>query len=222
MRALFLKEWVKLRPVWGLLLVANGLLMLYLWIDMRHHFRVEHAEMLYYQANRIGRLFYSDMRYAPLLTGLLLALAQFWPEVTKGRLRLSLHLPVGLATLTLTYLTIGLGGLAVLLLLEALALYGIIALYFPIEFANSALVTASAWILAGFVAYLGVTMIVLEPGRGRKLFYSVIVGGLVWLCHLAQHYGQAAPLLPGLIALTLLLIPAVFLPVFRFRYGGRS
>ncbi|MCG8510876.1 MAG: hypothetical protein MI741_16760, partial [Rhodospirillales bacterium] len=81
MRTLLYKEWIKLKPYWLLILSANLVFCAYLFLDIRHHFQVEHAEMLFYQANRIGRLFYSDLRYVPLLTGVALAVAQFAPEI---------------------------------------------------------------------------------------------------------------------------------------------
>lgn len=220
MQPLLFKEWLKLRPFWLLALIGNGLLMLYLWIDIRHGFSVEHAEMIYYQANQIGRLFYEDLRYAPLLTGVALAVAQFVPEVNKGRMRLSMHLPINLAALTLTYLIIGLGSVLVVLFLNGAGLYAIIATYFPREFADSAISTAMPWLMAGVVAYLGATMTLLEPRRGRQVFSLIVSLGLVWLFHLTGSFSQYNEVIWGLGLLTVLMIPAVLLPVYRFRYGG--
>ena len=220
MTSLLFKEWLKLRPFWGLTLVANAVLMAWLFIDIRHHFSIEHAEMLYYQANKIGRLFYDDIRFAPLLSGMAIAVAQFVPEVNKGRMRLSMHLPINLAALCMTYLVIGLGAVLVVLTLNGVALYVIIATYFPVEFARSALATALPWFMAGIVAYLGTAMTLLEPARKRQIFTCLISTGLVWLFHLASSYGQYGNAIWGLGVLTILMVPSVLLPVYRFRYGG--
>lgn len=214
------KEWLKLRPYYWFILSVNGLAMGYLFLDIRHLFQIEHAEMLYYQANRIGRVFYSDMQYLPLLTGVAISIAQFVPEVSKGRLRLSMHLPISLTVLSLSYLVIGLGVLALILAMDAMVLYVTISTYFPREFAASALGTALPWLIAGVIAYLGTTMTMLEPRRIRQVFNLVISVGLVWLCHMTVSFGAYDQAIWGLVFVTVLLVPASFLPLYRFRDGG--
>ncbi|MBK1645866.1 hypothetical protein CKO25_14640 [Thiocapsa imhoffii] len=45
------------------------------------------------------------MRYVPLVTGALLGIAQFLPEVSRGRLRLAMHLPIPLGALMVGHLS---------------------------------------------------------------------------------------------------------------------
>lgn len=220
MTALLYKEWLKLRVAWGAVFAANFLFCIYLFLDIRHQFHVEHAEMLFYQANRIGRLFYADLRYLPLIDGLLLAVAQFAPEVLRGRFRLSVHLPIALTPLVMAHLGIGLLALAVVLGLDMLALALSIGLYFPAAFVSSALMTALPWMLAGVAAYLGVAMALLEPINQYRLTYLALTGGIVWLCHLSGHYNTYDLALGGLALLVALLVPAVLVSAARFRDGG--
>jgi len=220
MKHLMRKEWLKLRQLFWIALLVNCLVMGYIFLDIRHLFQIEHAEMLYYQANRIGRIFYSDLKYLPLLTGISIAVAQFAPEVNKGRMRLSMHLPISLTVLALTYLIIGLGVLSCIFAINGLLLYLIIGVYFPQEFALSALKTALPWLIAGIAAYLGATMAILEPQRKRQVFNLCVAVGLVWLCYVTDSYGAYGYSIWGIILLIAVMIPASFLPIYRFRDGG--
>ena len=48
LRAIFLKEWLKLRwALLGLLLLHVGMLA-YLFLRLRHQFKVEHSDMIWY------------------------------------------------------------------------------------------------------------------------------------------------------------------------------
>ncbi|MBB4266523.1 hypothetical protein [Roseospira visakhapatnamensis] len=220
MPALFYKEWLKLRPVLALLIAGTLAFSVYLFLSVRHQFRIEHAEMLYYQANHIGRLFYEDLRYVPLVTGVILAVAQILPEVQRGRLRLSLHLPIGLAPLVLAHLLIGLAALGVILALDLAVLALTIGTFFPAAFVASAVTTALPWMLAGVAAYLGGALALLEPDRRVQAANLVVTAGVVWLCHLSRQYGAYDHALWGLAGLVALMAPAVLLPAHRFRDGG--
>ncbi|SDH06890.1 hypothetical protein [Roseospirillum parvum] len=214
------KEWIKLRGWLLLLLLGHAVFAAYLFLSLRHQFRVEHPEMLFYQAGRIGRLFYDDLRYLPLASGLLLGLAQFLPEMTKGRLRLALHLPVGLGRMILSHLAVGLGALGLLLGLDLVALGLSVGTFFPAPFVSSALTTALPWMLAGVAGYLGMALILLEPERRFQVVNALVAGGVVWLCHLSPRFGAYDHALPGLALLVALMVPAALLPARRFRDGG--
>jgi len=220
MLALAYKEWIKLRPWLALILIAHLIFTAWFFLSMRHQFRIEHAEMIFYQANRIGRLFYEDMRYLPLLTGALLGVAQVLPEVMRGRLRLSMHLPVRLGVLMLSHLTIGLMAVCTFLALELGMLAGTVGTFFPAEFVASAVATAAPWMLAGLAAYLGAALVLLEPARRGQAVNLAIAGGVVWLCHLSNQYNAYDKALWGLAALTALMVPGILLSATRFRNGG--
>lgn len=220
MPSLIYKEWIKLSPYWLLLLSANICFMAYLFFDMRHQFHVEHAEMLYYQANRVGRLFYEDLRYVPLLTGAALAIAQLTPEITKGRLRLSLHLPIDVVSLVLAHIAIGLIALGIILVLDLAALAITVGIFFPAAFVSSAVATALPWMLAGFAGYLGGVLVLLEPVRRFQVTYLILTAAIVWMCHLSSRYGAYDHAIGGLAVMVALMVPPILLSAARFRDGG--
>jgi len=221
MRAIFYKEWLKLRSWLGLLLLGNVAVSAWVFLSIRHRFRTEHAEMIFYQVSQIGRLLHDDLRHVPLITGLALAAAQFAPEVAKRRLRLSFHLPIGLAPMILAHLAFGLAALAVILALDAAALAAAVGTFFPAAFVTDALVTALPWLLAGVAGYLGVALVFLEPQPVHRAVNAAVAAGVIWTLHLSTRHGAYAEAIWGHLLLVALMVPAVLLPVSRFRDGGR-
>ncbi|MCG8509854.1 MAG: hypothetical protein MI741_11565, partial [Rhodospirillales bacterium] len=139
----------------------------------------------------------------------------------KGRFRLSLHLPVGLVSLVLWHVLIGLIALGVVLALDLAALGMAIGTFFPGAFVTSALTTALPWMLSGVAGYLGATLVLLEPIRRFQVSHLVVVAGIVWLCHLSNRYGAYDRAIWGLALLVALTVPAILVSAFRFRDGGR-
>jgi hypothetical protein len=218
LRAIFLKEWLKLRwSLFGLVLLHLCLLG-YLWLRLRHQFQVEHSEMIWYWVFELRRLLYDQLMLLPALTGVVIAVAQFGPEMLGGRFRLSLHLPVRGDVLVWAWVAFGAGVGGLLALLDVAGLYGVITLFFPREAAASAVLTALPWLLGGWVAYVGTTLVLLEPAAVRRVVYLVL--GLAFLGLLYRHrgYQEYDRILPALIAASLLLVPAVILPAHRYRH----
>lgn len=76
-RSLLLKEWLKLRWCFMAALVSNLGVCIKILLNIRYHMRIEHAEMVWYQAIYMHTVFYQPLCYLPLLTGLALAAAPF-------------------------------------------------------------------------------------------------------------------------------------------------
>lgn len=216
--ALFAKEWLKIRWVWlGLLALHLGLLS-YLALSLRHQFRVEHSEMIWYWAFELRRLLYQPIQYLPLVTGVVIAAAQFGPEMLGGRFRLSLHLPLRGDLLVWSWVAFGALMGAMLALLDATALYWIIRSWFPREAASSAVLTALPWLLAGWIGYFGATLALLEPVAIRRLIYLGLSTAFLGLLFQQRGYQEYDQVLSVMIGMALLFIPAVILPAHRYRH----
>lgn len=216
--AIVLKEWLKIRWVWVAALLVHLGLLLYLLLALRHQFQIEHSEMIWYWAFELRRLLYTQIQYLPALTGAVIAIAQFGPEMLDGRFRLSLHLPIRGDLLVWSWVGFGalMGGL--LALLDLAGLYWIVGRWFPREAAASAVLTALPWLLGGWVAYFGTTLALLEPARARRLIYAGLTLAFLALLYQARGYQEYDRILPRLAALALLLLPAVILPAHRYRH----
>ncbi|MCG8334702.1 MAG: hypothetical protein MJE63_09305, partial [Proteobacteria bacterium] len=94
LKSVFFKEYLKIRWLFFTLAALNLVLMIYIFIDTRQLFIMDHAEMVWYRVLHLGQIHYDDLKYAPIATGIVLAFIQYLPEMMGERLRLSLHLPV--------------------------------------------------------------------------------------------------------------------------------
>ena len=211
------KEWLKIRRYLAISLLLNLAVFSYFFISLRHLFAIEHAEMIWYQAFEIGTLHYTLIKYLSIITGIIIGVAQFIPEMIGHRFRLSLHLPVRPDILALWSALIGLFAVAIIGMLDAFFLYAVIGIFFPHEAAVSALLTAVPWLWAGLVAYLGIALTALEPQLSRKLVYLLITGGFLWFFYQSNDYESYNRAILRLAVLSLLFIPSVILPAYRYR-----
>jgi len=219
-RALLFKEWLKFRWYWTGALALHLTVWLRIFFDLRRRIGAEHAEMVWYQAVHLGMVLYQDIRYLPLFTGLVLAAAQFGPEVLGRRLRLTLHLPMNRDGMLLICLAAGLSGLLSLCFLDALFIPLILAHSFPATVALSSLSTMLPWILAGVLAYLGGVTLLLETSWRRRVLLAFIFSTLIGLHYSGRGYGWLTPALPWLIGLIPLFLCGVFESGRRFRQRG--
>ena len=217
-RSVFLKEWLKIRWIWLATLLLNLGVLGYLFIQVRHQFQVEHSEMIWYWAFELRRLLYTPIKYLPALSGALVAAAQFTPEMVNGRFRLSLHLPLRGDLLVWSWVGFGALMSGLLALLVAAGLYLVISGWFPHEAAVSAVLTALPWLLGGWVAYFGVTLVLLEPQPLRRLVYLGLSAAFLALLYLEKGYQEYDRAILPLALAALLLVPAVILPAHRYRH----
>lgn len=216
--SVFLKEWLKIRWFWLLALTLNLCGLGYLLLTVRHQFQIEHSEMIWYWAFELRRLLYESIKYLPLLTGVMIAVAQFLPELIANRFRLSLHLPIRADLLVWSW--VGFGGLmaGVIMAIDAVGLYCIMSGWFPKEAAWSAVLTAAPWFLGGWVAYFGVTLMMMEPHAPRRLFYMALSLAFLGLLYQEKGYQEYDKALPILIIMAALFALAVILPAHRYRH----
>ncbi len=179
LRRILYKEKYKLRRSWPLLAVFNLLAVVYFYIETRHLFIMDHAEVVWYRSIELGHFFYEPLRSIPVCTAIVLAVMQFLPEMRDERLRLSLHLPVSSNAIILSHLLVGSLLLAALMVLSALGLVMVTSLYFPGESIETALWTSAPWFLAGWCAYLGAALALLEPNLKLRIFNLLLTAGFV-------------------------------------------
>jgi hypothetical protein len=210
LRALLLKEWLKCRWFFCGALVVNFGGCLFFYLELRSLLRLEHAEMVWYRAAHLDTVFFLDLRWLPLLAGVVVAAAQGVPELRGRRLRLMLHLPLPVNLLFLFWLLSGSTFYLVIGLMDLVLVVAIMRHFFPADFVMPTILTLLPWLLAGWFAYGATLTVLLEPNRIRQIFL-LAVGCLALPLFLAgSGYGWSAPALPGLA----LLVPAILLGVY--------
>ncbi len=217
-RSILFKEFIKLRAYWLTGLLFNLCLAGYVFASLRKLFLLDHAEVVWYRVIHLGQTFYDPFMYLPAATGLYLAAAQFFPEMKNHRFRISLHLPLAPHLIVLGHILVGLAAVLMILALDLAALAVMTGLYFPAEVVSRTVYTALPWILAGLTAYLGATLVLLEPGWRLRVFNFAVAAGLTGLFLRQGMPGTYIRVLPLLALLVAVFTPSVLLPAYRFRY----
>ena len=217
-RSVLYKETIKMRLAWTVAFFFNIAFMLWLFIGIRHLFRLDHPEVVWYRVFHLGQEPYAAVRLVPLLVGLAFACLQFLPEMRSERLRLSLHIPVSSNAMVLTHLVAGLFAVGLIYLCDAALLACITLYYFPCSALTTMLLTIAPWMLAGVTGYLGVTLALLEPGLRLRLFILALTAGLVSPMLSRRIPGDFANALPVFVWVIPLLLLAALLPAYNFRH----
>ncbi len=221
LRAMLYKEWLKLR--WAIVgLVAAFLFFaIYIWMDVRHNLMMSGTLKVWLYAIFHKWIFYSPLKLVPAIAGLVLAVFQFVPEVSKKRFRLTFHLPVDEKSSLLVMIGCGLAVQALLSILLLGSFSILNSSYFPAELLNSAWWTILPWILAGFVTYLGVALVTVEPAILNKLVFGVVSYGFVQMLLEEQIYMQYRFSLWRYTLVGLLFLLTIFYPGYRFRRSAK-
>lgn len=102
---LFYKEWIKTRTAFFCSLLVGVGVMFYIFIGVENKITLMGAKN--YTLNILYSnppvIYYSLLRYLPLLAAVCIGISQYVPEVAQRRIRLTLHLPVGNRTLFRRY-----------------------------------------------------------------------------------------------------------------------
>lgn len=221
-QSIIYKEWIKTWRNWSALVCLNMAVMAYIAVETRHLFVMDHPEMVWYRVMHLGSIHFGAMKLLPLVTGALLGAAQFLPEMRDERFRLSLHLPVKLHSVVMGHVAFGLCALGIIVLADMGVLVNITSLYFPKEAVEMSLWTVAPWCTAGFVAYLGVALGLLEPKYHLKAALISVSIAMAALFLQNTSPGAYRPVMLALVLSSALLIPGVLLPAYRFRFRRMS
>lgn len=218
-RALFYKEWIKIR--WVLLLFTGISLwiVLDLLLSIREHFEFMEPVKVWELAIRKKHLIYSGLMYIPAIAGAGIALVQFIPETRKRRLRLLFHIPLSHNKSLYFMMAVGLGSTVAVIVLNAVGLVLIVAAYYPGELVGSALLTTAPWFLAGIAAYFAAVLVVVEPVWWRRVVFAVLSYFVIMLFFNGSGYDTYAHSLWQYALLISLYFCTVILPAYRFKRG---
>lgn len=218
-KAIFYKEWIKMRsllPVMGIALIG---VTLYALLRIDRAVTLNGAPHLWQVMLDKEVVFIEMLRFIPLIAGLLLSLTQFIPEMQHKRLKLTLHLPYPRHRMILLMAAIGLGILTLLFAVQGVVLWSYLHRLLAPELTSRALLTALPWWLAGLTLYMLCAWICVEPTRYRRGIYIVMTLGvcrMFYLSDVPQSYDGMLLWLAGLLA-GVFFLP--LLSVRRFKEG---
>ncbi|PRY98232.1 hypothetical protein BY457_11044 [Marinilabilia salmonicolor] len=218
-KALLYKEWIKTR--WFLLAIAIAGLLLHIYMFMRvgRSIRLVGAEHIWDVIITRNQFLFSELKYLPLLSGALLGLSQFIPEITNRRIKLTFHLPLREKTITTWMVGFGFILLTGLFLVQFAGLFTGIHLLFAPEIVSNGALTVLPWYVAGLWAYLACVFVAVEPTWRMRIPNLLISTGLIRILFLSDFPAAYAPMPVLMLAGTILFVLFLWLSVFRLKVG---
>ncbi len=219
LKSMIYKEWLKIR--WFLIgATAVGLLVVgYAFMDIQRSITFNGANNLWYYILFQNYQFFLILKYVPLLIGIGIGVAQYFPETVSKRIKLTFHLPIRENKALLMMLATGLSGLLISFLLQFITFLIFNNSFFASEMTCSALLTILPWYLAGIAAYFLVALIVLEPIWKFRIFYALSTSAFIPLYLKSGLAGAYAPIVPKLALITILISVTMLFSAYRFRKG---
>ncbi len=208
-----------MRWFWLLFALLGLLAVGYIFVRVRHDFTFNEAKNYWYSVLFQGFLWFKHLKFIPLAGGVLLAVAQYFPETVNKRIKLTFHLPVEENKSLVVMMLFGSGMLLVAYLLILGVFVGLSALYLPWEIIGAMVVSVTPWFMAGLAAYYLGALVILEPVWLYRLLYFLVAAAFVPLFLAKSVAGGYAPALLPLLLLTLLLSIALLFSGYRFRKG---
>lgn len=219
-RALIRKEWLKLRwAVLGLGIFA-ATLMAFMVHAQYTQFAAYPGMSIWQNVIERHTLYFSRFQNFGLLTGIVVGLVQFLPDIPKRGLRLLFHLPVphmlgmGITVACGAVVVAGLG----IFCMVGILLTGIH--YYPAPIVEMAWETALPWFFAAIPAYAMTSAALIEIHRVRKVAYAVIGWQVSSLFFGGCGFSNFAPVLGIYFLLAICFLVAPFLPAERFKKGA--
>lgn len=172
-QSIFYKEWKKTEK--SICLIAVVLLgaLIYSVMEINQAIRLSGAVALWEGFLQKDTDLLPYFKYPPLLGGILLAVAQYAPEMQNKRLKLTLHLPLSETKIVSYMLLYGVGVMILLLATIYAAALIILSTLFAGEIVWSVAMNTLPWFLAGLSSYLLSAWICLEPSWKQRVFNAL-------------------------------------------------
>ena len=221
-QAIFYKEWIKTR--WYLLLATLFMIGIsgYCMLRVNRAIALQGADHLWIVMVQKDAIFIDLLQFVPLLIGILLAVVQFFPEMQRKCLKLTLHLPYSQKKMIMSMLAFGVLTLTACLAAGLVVMGVYLPQHFTGQLVRHILLSAAPWFLAGMAGYLLFSWICLEPAWKRRvpnLIVAVLVLRVYFLTPAAEAYND---FLPWLALYTLLTASLSWISVTRFKAGKQD
>lgn len=161
-----------------------------------------------------------NLIYLPVICGLVLAAAQFVPEMYRKCLKLTLHLPMPQSRTVAVMQGYGIAVLLGLFIIQSASLGIFLNHYLVSDIVWRILVSLLTWYCAGLCAYIWAGAIILEPAWKMRIFETVLMLALLSTFYLSsQMMGYSRGILPLALVTTFAALPLIHYSVKRFKDG---
>lgn len=212
-------EWRKTGTALSLLYILGLGLTLYSLVATQRIADLRGAETLWLPLSAGGSLPLEWLRYQPLLSGIVLALVRFLPEVRRKHSKESLDEPLGQRGGPYTALSFGATALVLLFLLQVTFVYLFLRRILAPELVSQVLTTIAPWLMAGIAGYGLTALVVLESGWRMRLADFALAVAILHLYFVASAPRAYEELLWIILLFSLVLI---YMPVVAIERGKKS
>lgn len=222
MKAIFYKEWIKVRWYYLLSVIVTLGFSIFSILRINRAMEFKGAAHIWEVMLQKDVIFIDMLTYIPLVVGIGMAIVQFAPEMYHKALKLTLHLPYSALKMTFVMLLSGFLLLVACFLLNFLVLNTFFSAVLAFELKWHILNTLIVWFLAGIAAYFLVSWICLEPSWKRRilnLIISLFVLKVFFMSSTPEAYNS---FLPYLSIYTVLLSCLAWLSILRFKAGKQD
>lgn len=218
-KSLIYKEWLKIRWIFIGMAVINCLVVINIYFDLNNMFKTYSANVVVGQFQFYEIVYYSDIKYVVLLTGLILGIFQFFPEINQTRLKLTFHLPVNESKLMFQMASFTMFLLISIFIVDAIFLSIISLKFLPKEFFENMLTTTLPWYIGSICAYLWIVIIFIEPNWIKRIVSVFFAVGLVDLFYAGGGYSKYVPSIWLFLLVAVLCSTIFFLSAYNFKRG---
>ena len=222
-KAILFKEFLKIRYIYLALFIFIITMFSYLYFQIiKSFFSIEPHSMLWYEAVFIGNIYYDILKFVPSICAIILAFAQFLPEVQNKKFRIPLHLPINQNKMLILYLSVGIFLLSFLNILFLFLLYFISSSFYTNVIIYSALKNSLPWLLSSYIIYNALASIMVETYWKRRAFLVVLFTLLSSMLFINNNYEAYNKVL---IMYFFIFIFSFFVPLlslYRFKNGNTT
>jgi hypothetical protein len=218
-KAIFYKEWIKLRWLLAGLAGVFVAIVPYLVLSLHSKFRFAGKAHLWAVIAEKDVNMISQLQYLPLVAGLMLGLFQFIPEMNKKSFKLTLHLPHPEKLTVIKMMLFGFVSLSGIFVTTGGLLLALMRFSLPTAIIGAWLIAGLPWYLAGLTAYLLAAWVCIEPSWKQRAINAIVSGALLAVFLRTSGSFGYMYFTPGLVAVCLLVILFPFYSVFRFKEG---
>lgn len=218
-KSILYKEWIKTQ--WFILaylaLAMIGIAVLFL--NIQHDFTFSGGKSIWNRILFRDYAYFSHLKFIPIIGGLILGIAQYFPETVDKRIKLLFHLPANENKLLMQMLLYGTIQLTLCFIVLLALFMGLSSLFFPYEIISDAAISITPWFLAGYAAYFLSGLIVLEPLWRYRVYYLIVLGAFLSLFFKTALIAAYSSLNITLIIITISLSISLLFSGYRFRKG---
>ena len=218
-KSIIYKEWIKTRSIIAVIVCVFLGVGIYSFISINQNIRLVGIVGVWEDTIQKDPVIFGYFQYLPLFAGILLAIAQYIPELQSKRLKLTLHLPLNENGIMMTMLLYGIIVIALLLIVTIPVLLLGLSRSYPSEIVFSALHQLVPWFFAGLAAYTITAWVCLDPQWKQRIFN--IIPGLFFLSFflLSAKSRAFCPFMPFLIVAIIVSFFFSFYSTARFKEG---